>query len=96
VALDIWPGADGRFDLYEDEGRGFGYLAGAYRWTTITTSTSSQGCVELQIAPALGDFPGAPMQRSWTVRFHGPAGIQVVTLDAQPIGVPTRIANAAC
>jgi alpha-glucosidase (family GH31 glycosyl hydrolase) len=80
LTLSVWPGADGRFDLYDDEGRGFGYRNGAYSFTPISTSTSAQSCVTVDIGAAQGNFPGALPQRSWTIRLMGVSSPAVVKL----------------
>ncbi len=82
LIINVWPGADGAFRLYEDEGRGFAYRDGAYRWTPMTTHSSANGaCHTVTIAAAQGQsFPGALNRRSWELRFVGveePQAVQV-------------------
>lgn len=71
LTISVWPGADGAFELYDDEGKGFGYLNGAYSRTRIATTTSAAGCVSVVIGAARGSFPGALARRSWTVSLVG-------------------------
>jgi hypothetical protein len=85
LTLNVWPGADGHFELYDDEGRGFGYRDGAYSWTRITTATSAQGCVRVDLGAARGSFPGALAQRRWTLKLHGIPAPAVVRLAGQPV-----------
>jgi alpha-glucosidase (family GH31 glycosyl hydrolase) len=83
LRLEVWPGADGRFDLYDDAGQGFGYRSGEFSRTTLRTSTSTAGCVSVDIGAARGGYPGAPAQRSWDVRLIGVPAPAVVTIGGQ-------------
>lgn len=83
LTLRVWPGADGSFRLYEDEGRGFAYRDGAYQWTPITLASSADGdCHTLKLEAAQGqDFPGALASRSWQVDFNGIAAPQSIRMN---------------
>jgi len=83
LIVNVWPGADGRFRLYEDEGRGFAYREGAYRWTPMSTRSSTDGaCHTLRIDAAQArNFPGALASRSWQLRFVGVDEPQEVKLN---------------
>lgn len=92
LSLRVWPGDDGQFDLYEDEGRGFAYRDGAYQWTPLRLE-SDAGCATLRIEAAQGqNFPGALTSRSWQVEFMATDAPQSVLLNGQAIssgaGVP--------
>ncbi|MCR9092543.1 MAG: DUF5110 domain-containing protein, partial [Proteobacteria bacterium] len=43
LIVHVWPGADGAFSLYEDEGRGFAYREGAYQWTPLRLQSAAEG-----------------------------------------------------
>ncbi len=87
LILNVWPGDDGTFRLYEDEGRGFAYREGAYRWTTISTRSTGDGaCHALRIEAAQGQaFPGALDTRRWQLRFFAVAPPQTVELNGVPV-----------
>lgn len=89
LIVHVWPGAgaEGSFRLYEDEGRGFGYKDGAYRWTPISTSSTANGaCHTLKIDAAQGpNFPGALASRRWQLRFVGVSEPREVTLDGRTL-----------
>lgn len=87
LTLLVWIGADGAFRLYEDEGRGFGYREGAYRWTPVALeSATNTGCHRLTIDAAPGQrFEGALIERSWAVEFKGITTPQSVRLDGQEL-----------
>ncbi len=72
IELRIYPGADGAFTLYEDEGDNYDYEHGAYsiipiRWEEKTHT--------LTIGVRKGSFPGMPSQRVfnivWVSHNHG-------------------------
>lgn len=87
LTLRIWPGADGAFRLYEDEGRGFAYRDGAYQWTPVTLQSADiSGCQQLTIDAAEGqNFPGALTTRSWSLEFHGLTAPQAVQMDGMDL-----------
>ncbi len=87
LTLRVWPGADGAFRLYEDEGRNFGYRQGAYQWTPVTLKSGMNAdCHSLVIGAAQGQrFEGALVERSWAVEFKGIAAPQRVRLDGQEL-----------
>jgi hypothetical protein len=80
LILTAFPGADGRFTLYDDQGAGFGYAHGAYTRTPIF-HTQRGGRATLTIGAARGGFPGAPGRRAWQVRFAGVAHPSSVRVD---------------
>jgi hypothetical protein len=65
LIVNVWPGADGAFQLYENEGRGFAYQESAYQWTPLTANTSSSDdCHTLKIESVEGnDFSSALASR---------------------------------
>lgn len=68
VNVDIYPGADDRFTLYEDDGNSFNFRSGQYLRTVITASQSTDGRV-VAIEPAEGEW--IPPRRPWWLYFHG-------------------------
>src|SRR4029079_13583858 len=88
LTLWVYTGADGSFDLYEDDGLTYGYEKGAsatipFKWTEATRT--------LSIGARTGSFPGMLTSRELRVVFvskatplgHAPdpAGAQVVKYD---------------
>jgi hypothetical protein len=55
LIVNVWLGADGAFQLYEDESRGFAYQESAYQWTPLTDTSSSDDCHTLKIESAEGN-----------------------------------------
>ena len=60
LELLIIPGADAQFDLYEDDGDGYGYLSGEYQRVRLTWTDSER---KLRIGPAPKSFPGGIRSR---------------------------------
>lgn len=76
LVVDAWvPAADGAVqrELYEDDGLSTGYLAGAFRRTTVALQRSGNR-VTLAVAPARGPSGVGPPRRDWVLRLHLPAG----------------------
>ena len=87
LIINVWPGSDGAFQLYEDEGQGFAYREGAYQWTPITiNSSANETCHTLKIDAAQGnDFAGALASRSWQLRFNSVEEPQTVRINGSEI-----------
>jgi alpha-glucosidase (family GH31 glycosyl hydrolase) len=84
LTLTVWAGADGSYELYEDEGVGFDYERGAFQTTEVTTVNQGDSCQTVTIAAAEGsDFPGALENRSWTVEVIGLGEPGEVRIDGE-------------
>ena len=68
LEIEIYPGADGQFTLYEDEGDGYGYEQGAYSTIDLTWN-DALGC--LGISARKGSFPGMLKERDFIVHVQG-------------------------
>ena len=64
LELRVYPGADARFVLYEDEGDSYNYEHGAYTTITITWDDSRR---QLTIGERQGAFKGMLTQRRFTI-----------------------------
>lgn len=64
LELRLYPGADGSFTLYEDEGDNYNYEQGAY--ATIAFSWNDHART-LTIGPRQGNYPGMILNRKFTV-----------------------------
>jgi alpha-glucosidase (family GH31 glycosyl hydrolase) len=82
LILTAYAGAGGRFELYDDQGVGFGYTRHAYTWTEIS-HTQRGGRTTLTVGPAKGRFPGALRRRSWVVRLVGRGRPHRVLIDGR-------------
>jgi len=66
IELRVYPGADGSFTLYEDEGDNYNYETGSYA-TIPMTYTNSTG--KLHIGGRIGSFTGMLSSRVFAVVF---------------------------
>ena len=64
LEIRVYPGANGSFVLYEDEGDGYNYEKGAY--STITFSWNDKAR-QLTIGARKGNFPGLLKSRQFTI-----------------------------
>jgi len=70
LEVNIFPGADGSFDLYEDEGNTNSYLDGAFAITHIRQSWTAEKTI-LTISSAEGALHLLPAQRELEFCFRG-------------------------
>jgi alpha-D-xyloside xylohydrolase len=64
LEIRVYPGADGTFTLYEDEGDGYDYEKGVYATIPFTWNDKSR---TLTIGKRNGSFPGMLTSRRFTV-----------------------------
>jgi alpha-glucosidase (family GH31 glycosyl hydrolase) len=89
LTVHVFPGADGQFTLYEDDGETVGYQRGAYAETPFTQVWRGDS-LTLAIGPVQGDVTFAPARRTYVVEIHAVAQADVtVTLDGKNTGVET-------
>jgi alpha-D-xyloside xylohydrolase len=69
VTLLVYPGADGRFSLYEDDGTSQQYLKGAWSRIPLAWDEASR---TLTIGAREGAFPGMEQRRTFLVRWMRP------------------------
>ncbi len=67
--LQVFPGANGRFDLYEDDSETTAYEQGEYALTTFTQVWNGKS-MNLAISPATGDLSIIPAQRDYRLRVR--------------------------
>jgi alpha-glucosidase (family GH31 glycosyl hydrolase) len=68
--LYVFPGKDGRFDLYEDDGETMEHTQGRFALTGFSLQWQSQS-MSFLIAPATGDRSILPEKRSHILHFRG-------------------------
>ena len=84
LTLTIYPGADGAFMLYEDDGRSFEYRKGA--WTGIDVGWRDAER-RLTLALARGSRMLAPGRRPIDVRIAGGKGVRRVSFEGKPLSI---------
>jgi alpha-D-xyloside xylohydrolase len=97
IELRVYPGANGSFTLYEDEGDSYRYEQGAYATIPITWNDETK---RLTIGARQGSFPGMLKKRTFKIVMVRPGhgtGItatttpdQVVAYDGTSITVKAR------
>ncbi|MCD8292880.1 MAG: glycoside hydrolase family 31 protein [Prevotellaceae bacterium] len=66
LELRVYPGADGTFTLYEDEGDNYNYEQGAYTEIPMTWNDRRR---TLTIGARKGSYDGMPVNRTFTVKL---------------------------
>jgi alpha-D-xyloside xylohydrolase len=80
IELRVYPGADGTFTLYNDEGDNYDYEKGAHSTTALAWSDATR---TLTIAARQGTYPNMPPQTTFHVVLARPNhGIGEATTDA--------------
>lgn len=69
ILLHVYPGADGSFELLEDDGTSNEYLKGIYASTSIALK-NSPGKFVLTINPVQGNYEGMGSSRDWILLIH--------------------------
>lgn len=85
--IRIYPGADGRFTLYDDDGKTYRYEEGEYATTVLRWDDARR---TLRIGAREGGFPGMAGQRTLNVRLmpsasDGRVQTEVVYFRGEPI-----------
>jgi alpha-D-xyloside xylohydrolase len=87
--VTVYPGADGAFTLYDDEGDGYGYEKGECARIALQWNDASG---ELMIGAREGTYPGMPGHIDFTLRVAGGAEV-TVAYDGNPRNIQL-ISNA--
>ncbi len=85
IDLLIFPGGDGKFDLYEDDGFSTNYKNGHFCYTRYH-SHSTEDSLSITVEPAAGDVDLIPETRTYTFLLRGIASSSQHTLmiDGEP------------
>ena len=84
LSIHIYPGSDGMFTLYEDDGRTEAYVRGESRTTRMTFTQSTQ---TLTISPAEGTYAEAPSERAYTIVVHGLPPGRDIAVKEKPVTI---------
>jgi alpha-D-xyloside xylohydrolase len=80
----VFTGADGRFDLYEDDGLSYGYERGEFSRIPMSFDAKAG---KLTIGARAGRYAGMPDRRVFRVRWIQPGG-------AAPSDFAARVDNS--
>jgi alpha-glucosidase (family GH31 glycosyl hydrolase) len=69
ILLDIYPGGNSQFTLYEDDGVSLDYTKGGVATTTITCQENNSE-IRIEIQPRKGTYDAMPKERIYDVRLH--------------------------
>ena len=84
--IRVFPGGDGAFRFYEDDGLSPAYQDGEYEWTSLTYVSTEPARGELRIDAVRGECPALPAHRGYTVTFIGvEVPEQVVDDQGEPL-----------
>jgi alpha-D-xyloside xylohydrolase len=81
ITVFVYAGADGAFDLYEDDGETYAYQDGSF--TRIPIRYDDAGGT-VTIGAREGDYPGAPVHRVFRVRWISGPSRDAANFDAPP------------
>ncbi|MFL6604952.1 MAG: glycoside hydrolase family 31 protein [Steroidobacteraceae bacterium] len=90
MEIRVYPGGDGVFELYDDEGDGFGYEQG--RYVTVRFAWHDKSRV-LEIGSRQGRFPGMPVKQRLQIAC-GAGGAESV--EVLYTGEAAKVALADC
>jgi alpha-glucosidase (family GH31 glycosyl hydrolase) len=84
VTVNIYPGADGAFMFYEDDGRSFEYRKGMWMGIEMTWRDADRR-LALRLAPGSRMLP--PAKRSFEMRVAGEKTARTIVFEGRPVEV---------
>ena len=84
LTINVYRGADGAFELYEDDGVSMAYRKGESATTKLSLK-DARDRFTIEIGPTRGEYAGAPESRSCIVRVFGASRPEKVTLNGTPV-----------
>ena len=84
LSFTVYPGADGTFELFEDDGRSFEYRQGGWMGITCRWSDRSR---RLSLSLTSGSRMRPPLVRDIEVRLAGTQGVQRGKFAGRPITI---------
>jgi len=84
LAITIYPGADGAFTLYEDDGRTFNHRKGEFTKIAMAWTGASRR-LTMRLAPGSRMLP--PARRPIDVRMAGTQAVKRVVFEGKPVAV---------
>jgi alpha-D-xyloside xylohydrolase len=83
LEVRVYPGANGTFTLYEDEGDNYNYEKGSYSTITFRWNDKTR---QLTIGQRKGQYPGMLQQRQFTIVWPD-GSTKVVTYDGKEVTI---------
>jgi hypothetical protein len=85
LVVRVYPGPDGGFTMYEDDGATPAYLHGAYALTPLRSEDRGGQGVNITIGPTTGSYTGQPAARQIVVQLPVTAHPANVTADGRQV-----------
>lgn len=92
IELRIYPGRDGAFNLYEDEGDSYAYESGEFAWTSLAWEDATQ---TLSCGPREGNYRGMPAEQTFNIVLVKEGFGVGAGETSQPQGTVTLAGNKA-
>jgi alpha-glucosidase/alpha-D-xyloside xylohydrolase len=84
LGITVYPGADGAFDLFEDDGRSFAYRTGEWMGLSFRWSDRAR---RLSVALTPGSKLRPPLTREIAVRVAGAPRVTTMKFSGRPVSV---------
>jgi len=84
LTVTIYPGADGSFDVFEDDGRSFAYRQGDWMGLSLRWDDRSR---RLSAALTPGSRMRPPATRAIDVRVAGRSGVRRMSFSGRPVSL---------
>lgn len=81
LVLSVFPGLEGAFRLYEDDGLTDAYQEGHSEWTEVRTRLEGEDIWVVEVDPAEGHCQELPGRRGYEIRLEGSRRPQWVKID---------------
>jgi alpha-glucosidase (family GH31 glycosyl hydrolase) len=83
LTLDIYPGPDAKFEMFEDEGSNRDYRQGKFAKTKFVALSDAEGTRinEISILAAKGDFEGRILDRTYLIQIHSSVVPKQITVQ---------------
>ena len=85
LVVRVYPGPDGAFTMYQDDGTSPAYLHGTYALTPLRYRNAGQRGVSVAVGPTTGSYAGQPQSRQLVVELPVTARPASVTADGAPV-----------
>ena len=79
VVFEVWPSADGRAELYEDDGISLGYRKGEYALMPLSIEKTADGA-KFTVGTRKGAFDGMPESRRMRLKIHDGGTVREIDL----------------
>ncbi len=83
LILDIYPGSDAAFKLYEDDGTSLNYTKDAFARTNLNMEMTSPKSLTVTIAATVGHYDGQLQKRGYKLEVHLPSKPKTVKLQGK-------------